>query len=232
MDCMRKGTLLAILATCGIAAFLVCSLVSRNREPVYQGKGLSYWVGLWEQDPAGQKAKEAVLVLGTNNFHFLIRSIALLTDPTNSIWFRFCYFAARVHAPMSIRSFLVHRIPPRVELASEAFATFRIMGAAGAPAIPRLVTIIKKGKSGPALFAMLSLGAIGEPAFPVVIPFVTQTNNPTMQIEALGSLVDYRERPVVHAALTNALRDPNAAVRDCAAKILAGHLRNYPAAAH
>ena len=105
------------------------------------------------------------------------------------------------------------------ELGYNAEGAFKIIGPAGAPAIPQLAATLRNGTLVPGGRALHALCSIGHPALPVIISAAGLTNCPTRFL-AIRSLWSQTNKPSAYQFLTNALNDPNGSVRDAAAEAL------------
>jgi hypothetical protein len=80
-----RGKLLLIITGAGLAMLLVLPSW-RNREPSYQGKSLSYWIGCftdthapipsWASEQQTEMARTAVRSIGTNGIPLLVEWVS------------------------------------------------------------------------------------------------------------------------------------------------------------
>jgi hypothetical protein len=219
---MRKRYGLLAIACGGLLAVTLLLLLTREREPVYQGRELSAWVHLWglsDSDSISKRqAQEAIVALGTNNLDLLVRRISF--EPTRS---RTLGLTLRLPGP--IRKVLlrpvVNRMATESRLARDALEAFYAMGPAGAPAAPRLAKIINSGDESSAMNALKALEATGEAALPTLGSIITNgTTSTQIRMRAIYHLKYHTDSPIVRNALTNALHDPDPEIRRHATNIL------------
>ena len=170
---MKRGRrILLILMGCGVVAFTGALMWPREREPVYQGKRLSEWLGAYElgyvsvteqrfADNEKEAASNAIRNLGTNCLPWLVRWIGYeppaLRDRFRGILWKL---------PMSIRL----RLWEGDRLSMDAVEGFRILGRAAGPAVPELARLMNDGnRKASRLRAMHALKRVGEEGFPPLL---------------------------------------------------------------
>ena len=157
---MRK-TRAAALSVLVLAAFGILSR-SREHEPVYQGKTLTYWLSdFWPgRNPTPEKLEQdkfAVRQIGTNAIPILLQWISVKDDP----------FKAKMVTWISSHPRVPFRIESGVDKNMLAVSGFQILGKSqAAAAVPALVEIVKNGGGEGtsayhnATFAMQALGTL------------------------------------------------------------------------
>jgi HEAT repeat protein len=198
---MRKR--LAIAVAVLLFAALVATVWQSQppREPVYQGRTLSYWLYQYIYavpdgygvDPA---AKAALRTIGTNSIPFLLD---MLRRPDDSpLRLQFLRLESMIHR---------RHMPFALEVRYEGIAGFDALGAEASNAVPALIRIHQQGF----IFripAVNSLGAIGPPAgdsVPILLSDITNAS-PYLRLTAIQALGKIHSRPqTVVPALTNAM---------------------------
>jgi len=219
---MRKRYALLAVACGALLAIALTLLLTREREPRYEGKELSYWVHLWglsESDSgARRQAREAIVVLGTNNLNLLVRRISF--EPSKDTLLRFAWGLPLGPARRALLRPVANRLVIKSRLARDAVEAFYAMGPAGAPAAPQLAKIINSGGES-AMNALKALEAIGEAAFPTIGSMITNATTSTpIRMQVINHLKHHTDSPIARDALTNALHNPDPKVRRLVTEIL------------
>ena len=219
---MRKRYAL-LAATCGAPlAVALALLLTREREPRYEGKELSYWVRLWGLSPSDSvsrgQAQEAIVALGTNNFDLLVSRISF--EPSKDTLLRFAWSLPLGPARKVLLRPVGNRFLIKSRLARDAVEAFYAMGPAGAPAAPLLAKTINSGGES-AMNALKALEAIGEAAFPTIGSMITNATTPTpIRMQVINHLKHHTDSPIARDALTNALHNTDPRVRLLVTEIL------------
>ena len=215
-----------------VAAVATAVFLLHTKEPRYAGRPLSYWLaqyrpstGQYGSAAEAQEAETAVRAIGTNAIPFLVG------------WLRF--------EPGAVKEWIsrnVARLPDKIfrsryvqekvinstpDLWSErATEGFKILGPAGAPAIPELMRLVNAPNTDfSAARSLYALGHIGKAAFPEFVTLIQDSRHPqrARAIDIVGYMSEWGVdvsslRPVllpclydtnafVRAAATNALRE-------------------------
>lgn len=178
---MRKRYALLAIACGALLAIVLAFFLSREREPLYQGRELSDWVHLWgasrTDDVSKRQAQEAIVALGTNNLDLLVRRISF--EPSKDTILRFAWSLPLGPARKLLLRPVSNRFATKARLARDAVGAFYAMGPAGAPAAPQLATIANGGGEFARMNALKALEAIGEAAFPTIASIVTNGTTST-----------------------------------------------------
>ncbi len=154
----RQAAVLGLLALVALA--LVVFFCTQKREPVYEGKPLSYWLLVSPEGPNGAAAEKnnAIHAIGSNAVPFLVRWESYERP---WVW----------EAVQSVSGCRFDR--PQQELAIASVDTFEILGSRGASAIPQLSQLMKSTNSSVAFHANYSMAAIGKEGVPALLDVVT-----------------------------------------------------------
>jgi hypothetical protein len=209
-----------VLATAGLL------WLNREREPVYEGKDLSYWARRWPEcyrgSPVLPHVQEALVALGTNRLDLLVRRVSY--DPQHDILIKtFDLFPAGNLRARTYSRTLGMILSRRSRQADDAQVALRALGPAAAPVVPQLSKLLDKGAPIPAERALELLPFLGDEGLSAIASRAALTNNPRhfQLIQALAVRTNF---PPAFAALTNALSDPDLTVREQAANILSGRV--------
>jgi hypothetical protein len=190
---------------------------SRSREPVYQGKPLSYWLGGYDHPPRTnvtiRQANDAVRQLGTNAFPMLFRR---LQQPDSEFRSTIMMLLQKQHV---IKVTLGPRAP-----GITAMMGFNALGSQASNAVPRLIEIFD---SDPSAFTQqgvpVILGHIGPPAaqaIPALLRGMTHTNAVVRNNSIFAVRLIHAAPEVVVPALIRCLNDPDPLVRGQAVRAL------------
>ena len=192
-----------LLALAGVMAWLVL----REREPVYQGEPLSFWLEGNEFNSMNSGQIDALVrQIGTNSLPNLLRMLRAKDSPLRLKLMRIAQG----------QPFLRERWTPARTLNYSAVNWFGHMGAEAKNAVPELVEMYKRtpgfGPAGPGA-ALGAIGPAAAEAIPSLLLNVGNTNAGAREIavEALG-LIHCQPQAVV-PVLIEALRDPAMAVQ-------------------
>ena len=215
-----------MLAAAAIVLGLFWFALTRQREPRYDGRSLSEWLRLHEQEVMTRhftgKPADAVRHIGTNALPFLVRWIQEYEMfPPWKVRLR--NYAANLGSPGG--EILMETIAKRELRAVRAFSAFELLGEAAAPAIPDLVRVANQGNSGSSPAATAALVHLGKDALPPLLALMTDSTFP-FRNEAMMSVgrmhyLGTNAHPAV-VLLIQSLSDPHLATS--AAKVL-GNLR-------
>ncbi|MGO8928673.1 MAG: HEAT repeat domain-containing protein [Limisphaerales bacterium] len=215
------AVLLVMLA--GVSAWL--GLHAQNREPVYRGKPLRYWLRgyragnlSWNQSTA-ETANEAVKHMGTNAIPTLLEMFSASDSALDIKLLKWSYtwrrWAGKQH---------FFKISPSPHLRSyealEALIAFRALGPEASGAVPGLIHLLNQNP--PAWNQVWIEGLLGEfgPAAKQAVPALlrkSQDSSPYARrgaLDALGKIGTEPDRVV--PVLINALHDPDSYVRGSA----------------
>jgi hypothetical protein len=215
--------------------FIACAAITlvswwslvHQREPEYKGLILSEWLRHVSPpseeetnvvfQPSEAEVREAILVMSSNNLPLLVRWISY--DSGKSIFIPMFNVMPVWFNTLSIFDFTSRNEERGNALAYNSAESFKFIGTAGAPAIPQLAEIVRKGSLVPGCNALKALGYIGEPALPAIISAAGLTNCPSRYV-AIRSFWAHTNNPAVYNFLTNALNDADSSVRQDAADAL------------
>jgi hypothetical protein len=191
--------------------------VVRQREPMYQGKPLSYWLDGYSQPPLTNvtptQADAAVRQLGTNSFPELFRRLQQRDSGFKIMIMRLLEKQSVIKIPFAPRN-----------ANYTAVTGFKALGPQASNAVPRLIEIFD---SDPHLFPQQAIPAIlgdigpsAQQAIPALLRGMTHTNSFVRYnaIFAIGRI--HPEPKVVVPALITRLNDPDILVRAQAARAL------------
>lgn len=170
-----------MLAAAAIILGLVWFTYASNHEPRYEGRSLSEWLRLHEQEVTTRqrhftgKPADAVRHIGTNGLPFLVK------------WMQ----EYRMLSPwkVTLRNYAADLGPPAGEIWAQtvakrerrahlAFSGFEILGETVAPAIPDLVRVANQGKSGSSPLAIGALAHLGKDALSPLLALMTNSAFP------------------------------------------------------
>ena len=222
-----------MLVLAGVAAAItLIALLTREREPSYSGKPLSFWVvqlcPMNPSSPGKPEAEKAIRHIGTNAIPYLLKWVSYEEPELRGI--RQTVINAKDQFPITLRK----RIPSSVDNwvsdvwnygknggAPEAFA---ILGTVATPAIPDLERLLQDTtKTNTCRMALYSLAAISTNSIPLV---ATRLTDPDAQqriwaMEAVYCFPTLRTnaQPLV-PLLVHCLSHPDKSVRRRAAYTL------------
>ncbi len=211
----RRGFILAVAVIVVVGSAI--ALFLESREPVYQGKPLSFWLRAYHipsfsgatptpsapGEPSSGDADKAVQAMGTNAIPALLRRLQY-NEPS---W------------KASLRDDMARWIPSLRnqyqygnEKNHQAMLAFSALGSNAAPCVPQLIALYDEHPDPflrqyiPAVLA--SIGPAARQAVPILLRAVTLTNNAIRvnSVTALGKI--HADEAAVVPALTNCLRDP------------------------
>lgn len=206
-----------LLVTGSLAGVALLLWLTREREPSYQGKPLTFWVKAYEQEvpaenagfPPGQGAK-AIRNLGTNALPCLLKWVSF--EPSKS---NFRYQVGKVFSRLpffsqseALKSWV--RYDKELTQALIAPMAFRALGKQAAPAIPELVRRMNDTNAPwAAERAISALANMGESATSALVTQMTDTNAPYRWkvASALPNFSCFRTNEQVVALLISNLGD-------------------------
>lgn len=167
------------------------------REPVYEGRDLSAWLGelvdlahhypVGEDDESARQAWEARHEKAVS----AVRGIGAKALPHLLRWVRFARrpspLREKLEELLDKQSLLRIELPQRPNHAEQFIQGFRALGSAAEPALPELRRLVQEPAT--CAGAVIALGAIGPAAFPVLAPELTNSNCP-MQSYVVDVLVE------------------------------------------
>jgi hypothetical protein len=228
---MRKRVQIALtvllVALGGVIAWQV--LHPREREPVYQGKGLRVWLAenyyAWARrdGQAQDVAESGIGRIGTNAIPTLLdmlrRKDSFLVSILIPIWDR--HITGIPYIPAGVRFPSWYRTKAAV-LNLQALKGFEVLRAHAQPAAPELIEIYEQNISPDSQFcASRALIAIGPKAARAAIPSFIRgagSSEPRVREHAVFALSEAHAEPsLVVPALVKALSDTNANIRGTAA---------------
>lgn len=236
MAAMRKRVYIVLsallLAVVGLATWE--GLSKRDREPVYQGRGLRVWLkeyrsglntGIPESVKKGREAEAAIRVIGTNAIPTLLRMLRERNSATKgglvALWERHVIFTHWL--PRWVRSPAWYRKAARFQNEDAAYG-FGVLGTNAQQAVPALIGIYEGAFSQDSRFAASrALAAVGPAAGGVISTFLRGATNrdAAMRQWAVMGLDELNAEPhLVVPALAKSLSDTNWFVRTVAAEAL------------
>jgi hypothetical protein len=220
----KKSIILAVLAVAVLGG--LCWLVLRPREPVYQGRRLSYWLEAYDyefkmahfDDTARlAMAKEALRQAGTNAIPVLLQ---MLRAHDSALKLKLMTLARKQHI-------INIRFTSAETLNDEAREAFRDLGTNAWIAVPALIKIYEQNLSSRSKFqSALTLSEMGPAAVEAVPVFVHDATNRIIgdnwRGTAILSLAYMHTSPETAVpVLIKCLLEPNAYIQEAAADALA-----------
>ena len=202
-------TLLCLLAV--LATFVLLRYVSRQSDPVYQGKSLSEWLtqldtGTWPRSEI-LPADEAIRHMGTNVFPRVEQLLRRRDSAFRSKVIKLFYMQShgRLHIPT--QKVYHHR----------AIAACYALGSAAKPLVPRVAEALNQMDPYSQPFAeqwLGSLGADADAAIPALVAILRDKKNPTRMFasDSLANISTNRWEEVL-PVFTEGLRDSDQHVR-------------------
>lgn len=189
---MRKWVHNPLAIGITIAITVLAWLALRPREPVYEGRRLSYWLQGYLPYPdnvpkevSEQKANDAMSAIGTNAIPTLLRLLRSRDSALTLKWFSLLDWLDKNYA------FKIHYNRDMDRLI-EAWLGFKELGANGALAVPALIKIYEQNISDDSRWgAAYSLGAIGPPAkiaVPKLLKWLAAKPESVDLLEPLGDI--------------------------------------------
>jgi HEAT repeat protein len=192
--------------------------VMRPREPVFEGKPLSFWLKGYDPiqrtEPGEQKADEVVGEIGTNAIPTLLRMLSTGDPP----------FIVKLKALARRQHFITFRRRAAANQHFQAVKAFQRLGPSAKTAVPALIEIYEQNISAVSqIETARALGSIGPPAGAAVPALLRGMTNVDANVrrETAFVLSQIRAEPaLVVPVLTNSLHDPVPAVRTAAINAL------------
>jgi hypothetical protein len=177
---------------CAVSAISLLIWLTREREPKYQGKPLSYWVVMCEQEnfgryvgvATGHEAAAAIRRIGTNALPCLLEWTAFEPSRTGARLWAGRLLLELPFVPNDSGIARWARYDREGTLAAAATVAFGSLGTNAEPAIPELVRRMNVTNSRIAPTAIRALGCIGAPAAPVLLAELANTNAPNRYMVA------------------------------------------------
>lgn len=192
--------------------------VLRPREPVFEGKPLSFWLQGYDPtrgtEPGNQKADEVLSKVGTNAIPTLLRMLSTGDPP----------FILKLKALVHRQHFITFRRRTAVNQHFQAVKAFQRLGSNAKIAVPALIQIYEQNPSAVSQIetahALGSIGPAASPAVPTLLRGMTNLDANVRQETAsvLGQI--HTDPALVVPVLTNSLRDPSFSVRIAALNAL------------
>jgi HEAT repeat protein len=201
-----------LLAMAGLVAVVAFALiVSREREPVYQGRSLTDWLDqIAPPTKESPQAAEAVRQMGTNALPFLLSRLRAQDSPVKR-------FVLNLSNKQSL--FPLHFRDTEVER-ERAFEAFRALGATAKPAVPSLKPLLKDGSRHIRSLVTFIFGGMGPAAAEAVPELIAALDVPDVpaRVRAMIALTQIHEKPeLTIPAFIARLGDPDLGVREMAA---------------
>lgn len=221
----RRKWIFAVLA--GLLVIVAIRTTWSEREPSYQGRPLSYWLTLKNNDDDDAVRDEphfdeAIRQMGTNCLPFLLRWIAYEPPAWKSKLIDFFVLRGPRWIPESLQEDRAGR------LAEGAVDAFLALGLSASPAIPELARLAKDRSRGRIANRVINaLAWIGPEARPIVIDLLNDPR-PDIRSSAISMLnsLGTNALPAI-PRLIDCLKDPDGGVAQSAAIALGFlHLRS------
>jgi hypothetical protein len=223
---MRKRKLRLALAILLLAAIggLTWLVISKQSEPLYQGKHLSAWLdelyspNRFATGNDNSKLEEAVRQIGTNGIPTLLR---MLRAHDSKFKHKLIELAQEQHLVK------INFVDAR-QRNIEAAIGFNILGQCASNAVPALIQIyqesISESSQTSTTSALLSVGRTGKAAVPALMRTAANTNaNPVVRGDAARTLAMIHADPeLIVPVLIKCLEDSDQGVRKTAAWTLSG----------
>jgi HEAT repeat protein len=207
---VKNSRLLAALVLAGLFGTVAAIYLTRPREPVYDGKPVSYWIrGLASihvtHNAASNKAFQHI---GTNALPVLIKMLRT-KDSKAKMWLRNLYYK---------QSLVQHHFTLAEEDRIPAVLGFSELGSLAKPAVPALIELLADEEIS--VDAARALAAIGSEAVEPLISALTNRNQKIRlgAIAALGGMRSDARQAV--PALARCLGDEQSTIRLAAAEAL------------
>jgi HEAT repeat protein len=246
---MAKRRLILGIFTIGLLAAL-SMVLTRPREPSYQGRSLSEWVRRfhWSSNEDRKEAGEAIRQIGTNALPYLLEAIqcevphwkqtvrmAIERIPwrlqPRGLWLSqpddTASAAANAFIPLGAEAQCA--IPELIGILNDpkhfhtAPRAAFALGAIGKPALGPLLNVVTNGRIQIRSFAITAIGSMGTnaaPALPLFIKHLKHQDLPLAYSAALALGTMKTDPAIVLPALANALQDPRPPVRMAAVRSL------------
>jgi hypothetical protein len=185
--------------------------VMRPREPVFEGKPLSFWLQGYDPfrgtEPGNQKADEVVSQIGTNAIPTLLRMLSTGDPP----------FIVKLKALARRQHFISFRHRAASNQHFQAVKAFQRLGPSAKTAVPALIEIYEQNLSTVSQIATAhALGSIGPPArqaAPALLRGMTNVDANVRHETAFVLSQIHAEPALVAPALIKSLHDPVPEVR-------------------
>lgn len=229
----KRRRVVITLAFVAIVA-LTYVLTRSEKEPIYKGHRMSEWLAVsagYEGDesefnPSGDEFLEAVNATATDNIPLLVDWISF--DTENALMIRVFELLPQSATQLTIFTPVVRSLKRKVGRANGAVLAFRLLKSRGAPAIPKLRTIIASGNYSAQQRAIDALVYIDTPAVPALLSIaaIQESRQSQPRFAAIAALSLHIDDPSVRTFLTNAAKDANPHVALLAQQSLHG-TNNY-----
>jgi hypothetical protein len=225
----KQRMLPAVLLAVVFGGLMWLGLASGPREPVYDGKPISYWLKGYTSGrfnpahpggpsvPTYSEADDAIRHMGTNAIPTLIQ---MLREKESPLKHTLVSLAKKQHFFR-----LTYMSPADKTLA--AMRAFDAIGPQATEVAPQLVEIYDLDPSGFSRQVVPEILSHVAPSAPETVPLLlralAETNDAMVRANAAGALAKIRPKPeMVVPALTKALSDPDPWVQASAAQALGG----------
>lgn len=185
--------------------------VLRPREPVFEGKPLSFWLQGYDPiqgtEPGNQKADEVLSQVGTNAIPTLLRMLSTGDPP----------FIVKLKALVRRQHFISFRRRAASNQHFQAVKAFQRLGPSARGAVPALIEIYEQNLSAASQIETAhALGSIGPPASPAIPALLRGMTNIDANVRCGTAFVlsqIHAEPALVVPVLTNSLHDSSLSVR-------------------
>jgi hypothetical protein len=142
----------ALVAALAIVLGIVSFEALRLREPSYQGKSLTKWLAIIDEDTdeISEELYHAVQQMGTNAVPHLLKLLQRRPSPTRERFYKLVNFVFRTELSDDTEVFLAYR---------RGLAGFQALGPRAKVAIPELISLLEDGDGLPVIEALGYLGA-------------------------------------------------------------------------
>jgi HEAT repeat protein len=185
--------------------------VLRPREPVFEGKPLSFWLQGYDPirgtEPGNQKADEVVSKVGTNAIPTLLRMLSAGDPP----------FILKLKALVHRQHFITFRRRTPANQHFQAVKAFQRLGPGAKTAVPALIEIYEQNLSAASQIetahALGSIGPQAKEAVPTLLCGMTNIDANVRRETAFVLMQIHAEPALVLPVLANSLHDPSFSVR-------------------
>jgi HEAT repeat protein len=209
----KRWRVIIILASTALMVGAAWQIL-RPREPVFEGKPLSFWLSAYDPDlrtePGAQKADEVMDVIGTNAVPTLLRMLRAKDSP---LMLKFIALAQRQDF-----IFINHDLASNRNF--KAMEAFKRLGPKARTAVPALIEIYQQNLSAisqcATAAALGSMGSAAKDAIPTLLCGITNIDVDVRCETAYALSQLHAESALVVPTLIKWLHDPDPEVRTSA----------------
>jgi hypothetical protein len=173
MKTRQKWLVLLIVGAAVIPIFL---FFRQGREPIYDGRPLSYWIEAinaedWNE---GAKAEQAIKQIGTNGLPLALKWIAIKTKPP--AWKTYLWRVVRKTRSKTLLFWAINA--KEIQRSQNAMMVFYWLGPSAETAIPHLIKLARNPNENVRERACRALLQIGWQSFSAFVQLLADTNAP------------------------------------------------------